>query len=60
MLVAAVVLEMLLHLLAALEVVVLVVKTVVPQDNRELQIWEAVEEAVLIRIRLAAVVDQVL
>jgi hypothetical protein len=38
MLAEVVVLEMAVLLLVALEVVVLVVKTVVPQDNRELQI----------------------
>jgi hypothetical protein len=47
-------------LLVVLEVVVMVVKTVVPQGSQELQILEAAEAAVLIQTRLAAVVDQVL
>jgi hypothetical protein len=56
----AVVLEMAVLLLVVLEVVVMVVKTVVPQGSQELQILEAAEAAVLIQTRLAAVVDQVL
>jgi hypothetical protein len=56
----AVVLEMAVLLLVVLEVVVMVVKTVVPQGSQELQILEAAVGAVLIQTRLAAVVDQVL
>jgi hypothetical protein len=47
-------------LLVVLEAVVMVVKTVVPQGSQELQILEVEAVVVLIQIRLAPVVDQVL